>query len=251
MEEAALASSIFSINSAGSGGTSVDADIDKLGVEIFAPNEARKIEVVQADFREWAKRPQPNKFNVIHCDFPISSYFAMLDIIVSNHRNFMRNSAHILFWIQPQYFDRIFSILGQHGFIPFSFPLVWTQSNPLKASKTEELPQRNYEMLMLARHGIRPLIEARKAAYSAPRPINPVHPQQRSESVLRHFLGMIINETTDFLDPTCGSGTALRAADACGARSIFGIEFDPKYAAIARTGTIAARSMAALKVKGE
>jgi DNA modification methylase len=41
---------------------------------------------------------------------------------------------------------------------------------------------------------------------------------------------MVINENSRVLDPTCGSGTALRAAEAMGAEHVLGIEIEKKFA---------------------
>jgi DNA modification methylase len=40
---------------------------------------------------------------------------------------------------------------------------------------------------------------------------------------------MFVDEYTEMLDPTCGSGTALRAAEALGARRVVGIEIDKEF----------------------
>ena len=41
---------------------------------------------------------------------------------------------------------------------------------------------------------------------------------------------MFVDENTRMLDPTCGSGTALRAAEALGAAHILGIEINEDFA---------------------
>jgi DNA modification methylase len=40
---------------------------------------------------------------------------------------------------------------------------------------------------------------------------------------------MFVDENTIMLDPTCGSGSAVRAAEALGAPRILGIELDPEF----------------------
>lgn len=42
---------------------------------------------------------------------------------------------------------------------------------------------------------------------------------------------MVIDENTRLLDPTCGSGSALRAARSLGANSLVGLELNPEFAA--------------------
>ena len=59
--------------------------------------------------------------------------------------------------------------------------------------------------------------------------------------MLRFFLSMVVDETTTMLDPTCGSGAALRAAEDLGAKSVLGLELDSNYATTANTRTLQAR----------
>ncbi len=40
---------------------------------------------------------------------------------------------------------------------------------------------------------------------------------------------MYVDTNTIFLDPTCGSGTSLRAADEIGALKVLGMDIDPGY----------------------
>ena len=47
--------------------------------------------------------------------------------------------------------------------------------------------------------------------------------------VLEHFFRMLVDETTVMLDPTCGSGNAVKVAEALGANWSTGLEIDPKY----------------------
>ena len=49
---------------------------------------------------------------------------------------------------------------------------------------------------------------------------------EKSQAMLEHFMRMVVDEGTRMLDPTCGSGSALRAADRLGAREVLGLERD-------------------------
>jgi DNA modification methylase len=48
--------------------------------------------------------------------------------------------------------------------------------------------------------------------------------------MLCHFFRMFVDENTRMLDPTCGSGTSLCAAESLHAAQIMGIELDKDYA---------------------
>jgi DNA modification methylase len=56
-----------------------------------------------------------------------------------------------------------------------------------------------------------------------------IHPSAKPLSVLHDFFGMFVDEYTSMLDPTCGSGTAIRAAEAHGAERILGIEINKDF----------------------
>jgi hypothetical protein len=48
--------------------------------------------------------------------------------------------------------------------------------------------------------------------------------------MLERFFGMFVDSNTLMLDPTAGSGGALRAAEVLGARLVIGLERDPEFA---------------------
>jgi DNA modification methylase len=48
--------------------------------------------------------------------------------------------------------------------------------------------------------------------------------------MLHHFFRMFVGPYSRVLDPTCGSGAALRAAESLGAAHILGLEIDKKFA---------------------
>ena len=57
---------------------------------------------------------------------------------------------------------------------------------------------------------------------------------EKSQDMLEHFFRMVVDENTRLLDPTCGSGSSLRAADNLGAASVLGLEINPEFADNAR-----------------
>ena len=53
---------------------------------------------------------------------------------------------------------------------------------------------------------------------------------EKPQGVLRHYFRMLVDGHTSLLDPTCGSGSALRAAASCGASRFLGVELDKGFA---------------------
>jgi len=47
--------------------------------------------------------------------------------------------------------------------------------------------------------------------------------------MLDHFLRMLVDEHTTFLDPTCGSGNACIVAEHLGAALVRGVERDTEF----------------------
>jgi DNA modification methylase len=69
----------------------------------------------------------------------------------------------------------------------------------------------------------------------------------KPEPVLRHFFEMFVDESTIFLDPTCGSGSSLRAAEAAGASYVLGLERNPEFAEQANDALRRARQLRRVK----
>ncbi len=54
----------------------------------------------------------------------------------------------------------------------------------------------------------------------------------KPEAVLKHFFRMFVDQTTIAIDPTCGSGSSVRAGKE--AKSFIGIEKNEEFATLAR-----------------
>ena len=63
----------------------------------------------------------------------------------------------------------------------------------------------------------------------------------KSPEMLQYFFAMFVDQNTRMLDPTCGSGSALRAAEALGAGYVIGLEKNEEFALSARRSLEASR----------
>jgi DNA modification methylase len=61
-----------------------------------------------------------------------------------------------------------------------------------------------------------------------------LHQNEKPVPVLKHFLEKVVREGDTVFDPTCGSGSALRAAWALKAHRVIGVEINPDFASRAR-----------------
>jgi DNA modification methylase len=106
----------------------------------------------------------------------------------------------------------------------------------------ERGPRQIYETCLLASRGDRKIVRAVANAYSAPT-VRDTHMSEKPEPMLRHFFGMLVDENTIMLDPTCGSGSSLRAAESLGARRVLGLEINPEFAGLARNALERSRKL--------
>ena len=74
------------------------------------------------------------------------------------------------------------------------------------------------------------------------------HMSGKHEPMLKHFFSALIDNTTLMLDPTCGSGTSLIAAESLGAQKVLGLEINPEFV---KTGNLAVERARALRKLSE
>ena len=227
----------------------------------FKPSQPSLAEtILHENFLEWAPAYSGPKFNFLHCDFPYGinpfsgqqgraahpsiyedsekTYLDLLDCLCLNLSKIMLVSSHIMFWYSDKLKEKTLSIFK--ALCPqltwIVFPLIW-----IKIRQRRDRPLITVILLaiststslLLGSLGSRPLVQVKADAYSAqsdPR----LHPSCKPESVLRHFFSMLVDENTRLLDPTCGSGSALRAAESLQAQAVVGLESDFEYCETAR-----------------
>ncbi len=214
--------------------------------------------VICANFLDWVQTYTGPKFNLIHCDFPYGKQFdsyaksltsanveysskeedynTLLAAFCTNIEKFASYFCHLVFWFSMDFYSPTKAALETAGFRVQPKPLIWFKSdNAGIIPAGNQQPRHVYETAFLASRGNRTLVRATSNVYAAPTPSQPIHPSQKSETMIEHFFSMLVDNTTDVFDPTAGSASALRAADKLGARSILGLELDPTYASAANS----------------
>ena len=219
--------------------------------------------VLNQSFLEWVKTYQGPKFNLIHCDFPFGikftggygqeedgikyeededTYWNLLNCLCQNTEKLASYSSHLVYWFSMTFYTETVKRLRAAGWKVQDHPLIWHKSDGQGiVPGRNEYPRRIYETALLCSRGSRPLVKMIDNVKSAPRSSNAIHPSQKPEPVLRHFFEAVVDSTTDMLDPTCGSGSALRAGEDVGARSVLGLELNPEFAKAANAATVNAR----------
>jgi ParB/RepB/Spo0J family partition protein len=211
--------------------------------------------ILNVDFVDWAETYSGAPFNLIHCDFPYGinadefaqgaaksfggyddspeTYWKLVDALLKNRYGLMGQSAHIIFWFSMQHYGETLARLQKHFWVD-PYPLVWQKSdNRGVIPDPNRGPRRIYETAFLASHGDRKIISAKSNAFAAPTSRLGEHMSEKNVEALKHFMGMVADGGTRLLDPTCGSGSALRAGRDLGVASVLGLEINPEFCEMA------------------
>lgn len=218
--------------------------------------------ILNLDFLDWASTYTGPKFNLIHCDFPYGVgmhksdqgsgasygtyedtpeiYWALVKGLLDHGDRFIEDSAHLLFWFSMDYYEetriRLASTTRSDGSVQANpwkvnpFPLIWHKTDGRGILPDPKRgPRRIYETAFLASRGDRPIVRSTGNAVGSP--IQPGrHMSEKPQTVLGHFFRMLVDEHSSVLDPTCGSGSAIRAAVTAGASRYLGIELNKEFA---------------------
>lgn len=230
----------------------LDAKINpEKSAEIIA--KANEVPLVNTDFSTWLNNYSGDpSINFVHCDFPygvnmhksdqgagssFGTYEDTPDIyweLLNELRRAMdvciASSAHLMFWFSMDFYHDTKRLLTEMGWKVNPFPLIWHKSDNIGIiPDAQRGPRRIYETAFMASRGDRLIVRPTSNVSSAPSGDKSVHMNQKSEIMLGYFFQMFVDNTTVMLDPTCGSGSAVKAAKAKGAHSVLGLERDPEF----------------------
>lgn len=223
-------------------------------------------DVLCQSFLEWAPRYEGPKFNLIHCDFPFGigvfagpqgnkdgeaytdrpeDYWNLLDCLLGNLDRLLSLSGHLMFWYSDKLGTETKKRLAEKApsltFIPYS--LIWFKSDNVGiVEDVRRKPRHVYETCLLGYRGDRHLVMPKADCYPCPTD-RTLHASTKPEPMLRHFMSMLVDETTSLLDPTCGAGSSLRAADSLGANRVFGMDISAEYVERAQDALNIARAL--------
>lgn len=237
----------------------LDNELNSLfDLEVEPEAKVAKAKILNEDFSLWVDKPT-GKFNFIHCDFPyglnhqkseqgnISTgafdsyndgeelYWELCSILVSNLNNIMMPSGHLMFWFSMKFYQQTIDFFTKNSNLELvdPRPLVWLKSdNKGIVSDITRRPRNIYETALLFSRGDRKILSPVSNAYACPTS-KTFHASEKPEPMLRHFFQLFVDEHSEVLDPTCGSGTAIRAAFEMGAKRSLGLEINPEFASAA------------------
>lgn len=228
-------------------------------------------EILCGDFLEWAANYSGPKFNLIHCDFPygvemgtanlqssashwekyddsLATYAKLCNAFVANQSKFLSPSAHMIFWFSMNYYEETKLLFEEHGWKVDPFPLIWLKSdNRGLLPDPQRGPRRIYETAFLCSYGDRKIVRPVSNAFAeSTNKSEAMHISEKPVSVVKHFLSMLCDNTSAFLDPTCGAGSAVLAAKELGAELVLGIELSKTHAENAKLRIAKSVSVAGL-----
>jgi hypothetical protein len=224
--------------------------------EAITQKDKPEAPILNIDFHEWQLKYDGPKFNFIHCDFPYGIgahghdqggaksfggyedtpdvYWALISRLGLAMENVVAESAHLMFWFSMDYYADTLRALQSMGWTVDNFPLIWWKSdNSGILSDPQRGPRRVYETCFFASRGDRKIVRAVSNLHGFPN-IRSVHMNQKNPGMLGKFFEMFVDQYSVVLDPTCGSGSALRVAQEKGAKHVLGLEVDPAFYALAK-----------------
>lgn len=209
--------------------------------------------IIHQNFNEWAWDYQGPKFNFLHCDFPYGinmdktsqgthhetqamyedtkdTYFQLLRTLQDTQDIVMDESCHIMFWFHMNYYIETVNCLEDCGFVVNPVPLIWHKTdNTGIISDPNRRPRHIYETALLGARGDRKLVRPKSDVIGHPTVSDTFHSANKPASMLRHFFEMLVDDTTVMLDPTAGSGSAVKLCKAMGAKYVLGLEKEKEF----------------------
>jgi ParB/RepB/Spo0J family partition protein len=214
--------------------------------------------ILHESFLDWAPIYEGPRFNFIHCDFPYGInafggamsgrdkwetyddspevYWKLIDCLCANLDKIMTPSGHIMFWFSMEHYEATLDRFAQRApsLSINKFPLIWGKSDNVGIlPDAKRGPRRVYETAFLMSREDRLVVKPVSNIYWAPT-AKEHHASTKPDPVLKHFFQLFVDEHTNMLDPTCGGGSALRAAEASGAKSTLGLEISQEHCENAR-----------------
>lgn len=216
--------------------------------------------VFQTDFVPWSAQYTGKPFSFVHCDFPYGinldkseqgntrswggyedspeTYWKLCTALCKNLDRVMMQSGHLMFWCSSDHYviHETLEFFKQNApsleFVPV--PVIWHKTDGKGILSDHRRRARHvYETALVAARGDRYILRSVGDTYGAPS-TKEFHQSEKSEAVLRHFFAMFVDENTRMLDPTCGSGGSLRAAESLGASYVLGLDINGDFVNAAR-----------------
>lgn len=232
------------------------ADGPSEGDTVQAAAPTIRAEIMVGEFQTLLPTLALPPFNFLHCDLPYGVntgnksgqsaakitghyedtqelYFELLSHLIQLTPTLVAPSAHMMFWFSMKFYHETKRLLEKSGWRVLTHPLVWHKAdNAGILPDPNRGPRQTYETAFFCSRGDRKVVKAVANSYAGAT-TRELHTSEKPRPVLNHFLRMFVDDSTRGLDPTAGSGNAVRVMSELGAEYALGIERDADYAAAA------------------
>lgn len=221
-------------------------------------SQLRELPIRNVNFLDWVKEYSGRRFNLIHCDFPYGidhgdseqggtangryegyedskeTYWSLIGYMLVNLDKIMTPSGHVMFWFSMNFYQKTIDYFEANSDLRLVMPqpLIWYKSDGRGiVSDVNRRPRNVYETALLFSRGDRKILSPIDNCYACPTAKRQaLHVSEKPEPMLRHFFRMFIDSYSEVLDPTCGAGSAIRAAESLGAARCLGLEINSEFA---------------------
>lgn len=219
------------------------------------PDVQSNFSIQHADVIQWLDSYSGPQFNFIHMDLPygvkLSSqaggqthaetydgdapFEALLDALALHWNKIAAPECHVMFWFSMKHYQKCLDWLTSLGLTVDYNPGIWGKGNVGIIRDHEHFPRNVYEPVFLAYQGNRALVKNTNNLINLTPTTDfreeAIHMSEKPRPVLLHFFQMFVDQFTRVFDPTCGSGSAIRAvAEMAPGASGLGLEISEESA---------------------
>lgn len=208
--------------------------------------------IEQANFLQFARNYQGKPFDLVHLDLPyginhdrsqqgntasFGTYEDTEDIYKTLVRTFLENQdklvaekAHCICWLSLRFEEWTKKAFAEAGWACHMQPLIWHKSDNKGIIADVQCGFRNVcEYALFFNRGRKAVVKNISNLYSGPT-TKRFHASEKPLPMLKYFFSGLCDHYSRVLDPTCGSGTAIMAAQYYGAEEALGLELDQSFA---------------------
>lgn len=125
------------------------------------------------------------------------------------------DEAHLYMFCDIENFVLLREMVVDAGWKPSRTPLIWSKGTTGHAPSRAMGFRRQYELILFATKGDKPLATVRGDVFDFPNPRDKVYAAQKPVELYEAFMRLSCIPGDKVLDPCCGAGTVFRAATAC------------------------------------
>lgn len=208
--------------------------------------------IQQGDFKAWAVSYRGKPYDLIHLDFPYGInhdrsqqgntaaygtyedsediYKELVGTLLANQDSIIAPKAHCICWLSWRYAEWTKQEFAKAGWSCHMQPLIWHKSDNKGIIADTQCGFRNIgEYALFFNRGRKTVVKNVSNIYSGPT-TKRFHASEKPLPMLKHFFSGLCDHHSRVLDPTCGSGTSIMAAEYYGAEEALGLELDVEFA---------------------